>query len=70
MSTSDIPPIDFDLRAELTRLGMSQRELAQIINAEEASVSRWANGLRIPDHWRPKLAEALGLVVDGPVDDA
>jgi ribosome-binding protein aMBF1 (putative translation factor) len=67
MTTSDLPSIDIDLRAELARLGMSQRTLAQAINAEEASVSRWANGLRIPDHWRPRIAEALGLVIDGPV---
>jgi len=67
MSIADFPPID--LRAELARRGMSQRSLAQSINAEEASVSRWANGLKIPDHWRPKIAEALGLVIDGPVSD-
>jgi transcriptional regulator with XRE-family HTH domain len=51
----------FDLDAALKAKGMTGRDLARALNAEEASVSRWRNGLKIPDHWRPKIAEALQL---------
>jgi transcriptional regulator with XRE-family HTH domain len=64
MSKSDFP---LDLKAELARAGRTQRDLARATNIEEATISRYANGLPPGPRNAAKIAEALGLVIDGPV---
>lgn len=55
----------FDLNAELERKGITGRALARSINCEEATVSRYRNGLRIASHHQRPIEEVLGLLVDG-----
>lgn len=55
--------VNFDLKTELARRGMSQRALARSINAEECLISRYANGHVVPgERMESKIREALGLV--------
>ena len=64
MSKPDFPT---DLRAELARREMSQRDLARATNIEEATISRYCNGLNVGPRNAARIVEALGLVNDGPV---
>lgn len=45
-----------NLKAEMARRGLSQKELAQRIGATEAAVSRWLSGER-----QPSLRYALAI---------
>lgn len=46
---------------------MSQRDLARATNIEEATISRYCNGLNVGPRNAARIVEALGLVNDGPV---
>lgn len=59
MSTSLFPT---DLRAELKRRGMTQRDLAGATNIEEATISRYCHGLAPTEHNAARIVEALGLL--------
>lgn len=52
--------------AELrTERGLSQRELAHLTEIKQANISRWENGVTVPnvlDCW--KLADFFGVTVD------
>ena len=51
-----------ELRAER---GLSQRELASLTEIKQANISRWENGVAVPnvlDCWR--LADFFGVSVD------
>ena len=52
------------LSTRLKQLGMTQRELANIVGTTEASISRYVNGERIPnDALMSKIADALEVNV-------
>jgi transcriptional regulator with XRE-family HTH domain len=51
---------DGRVRKLRVRLGLSQRELAEAVGADESALSRWEAGLRVP---RTAVAERLGLVL-------
>jgi transcriptional regulator with XRE-family HTH domain len=59
MSTSDFPT---DLRAELKRRGMSQRALSGATNIEEATISRYCNGLAPTEYNAARIVRALAEV--------
>lgn len=56
-----------DLRAALAERGMSQNDLSYATNIDAATISRYCNGLAPTNANAAKIAEALGLVIDGPV---
>jgi transcriptional regulator with XRE-family HTH domain len=64
MSKADFP---IDLRAVLEAKSMTGRELARACDIEEATISRYVNGLPPGPRNGAKIKEALGLVIDGPV---
>lgn len=53
------------IRAERTRRGLTQEQLAQVLNVSPQAVSKWENGLTLPDlSLIPALCRALGLSAD------
>lgn len=51
--------------------GVSQRQLAEMLSTDQAEVSRWVRGVRMPSEWRLKaLAEAIGYDYDRLRGDA
>lgn len=51
--------------------GVSQRQLAVMLGSDQAEVSRWVRGVRMPSEWRLKaLAEAIGYDYDTLRGDA
>jgi transcriptional regulator with XRE-family HTH domain len=56
-----------DLRGALAERGMSQTELSYATNIDPATISRYCNGLAPTPRNAARIAEALGLVIDGPV---
>jgi transcriptional regulator with XRE-family HTH domain len=47
------------------RAGLSQRDLARLLDLDETSISHWENGLSSPKGSRlPAVAEALGVTID------
>jgi transcriptional regulator with XRE-family HTH domain len=56
MSTSDFPT---DLRAELKARRMSQRALSGATNIEEATISRYCNGLAPTEQNAARIVRAL-----------
>ena len=46
---------------------MSQTELSYATNIDPATISRYCNGLAPTPRNAARIAEALGLVIDGPV---
>lgn len=52
------------IRAARQAKGISQTELAQRLQVQQGTVSKWEKGLRLPrDYWRLRLAEELGTTV-------
>ena len=62
--------MDFDLKAELKRLGMTQKEFADIANIHHNTVSQWIRGEREMPKWVPvflklyEKSEALDKIVE------
>jgi transcriptional regulator with XRE-family HTH domain len=56
-----------DLRGALAERGMSQNDLSYATGIDAATISRYANGLKPTPRNAANIAQALGLVVDGPV---
>jgi len=54
------------LRAERTRLGLTQRQIAALSGVNHSSVSLWETGRRRP---RAQAAGRLVAIFDRPLDD-
>lgn len=64
MSAETPPPGTFAerLNAAMEARGLKNKEVAQMLNASESSVSRWVNGIAVPDGPTAKyLAERMGV---------
>jgi transcriptional regulator with XRE-family HTH domain len=64
MSKPDFPT---DLKAALVRASMTQRDLARATNIEEATISRYCNGLKVGPRNSARILEVLSPAQDGPV---
>ena len=67
MTTITVIQLPDDLRGALAAAGMSQNDLAATTNIDAGTISRYVNGLAPTPRNAAKIAEALGLVIDGPV---
>lgn len=67
VTSISVIPIPDDLRGALAERSMSQNDLSAATNIDPGTISRYCNGLRPTLRNAAKIAEALGLVVDGPV---
>ena len=50
-----------EVRARITRLDMTQRQVARVAGVEETKFSRWLSGDREPPAW---FTEKVGCVLD------
>ena len=67
MTTITVITLPDDLKGALRERGMSQVDLSRATNISEPTISHYVNGLRPTPANAAKIAEALGLVNDGPV---
>jgi len=58
------PPPKSPLDDALWRARRSNKWLAEQIGVDKSHVSRWRNGLRIPEPRRIEIAKALGISPD------
>jgi transcriptional regulator with XRE-family HTH domain len=56
-----------DLRAALREAKLNQTQLGYATGIDAGTISRYVNGLKPTPRNAARIAEALGLVVDGPV---
>ena len=52
------------LKLAIVASGRLQRDIAHELGLQESTLSRYANGLHVPESKRPAIAAALGREVD------
>lgn len=62
-------PIGARIRRRRQELGLTQRELADLVGVDESSVINWESGKHYPRRKLGKLESVLGVRLDGQDDE-